>query len=101
MMTGAWPILGLDHKDLDPSNNRWANLREASPTQNAANRAKPPHNASGYKGVSFKKSRGKFVAYLGLKNAQIYVGIFDTAEEAFAARTKKAAEIYGSFAHHL
>ena len=33
-MTGKWPDKEVDHRDLDKSNNRWHNLREATRSQN-------------------------------------------------------------------
>ena len=36
-MRGNWCSLMIDHRDLDPSNNRWANLRRATGSQNNAN----------------------------------------------------------------
>lgn len=39
-MTGEWPKQLIDHIDGDTSNNRWANLREASHAVNAQNRTR-------------------------------------------------------------
>jgi hypothetical protein len=36
-MTREWPEMSLDHIDRDKSNNRWKNLREVSPSENAIN----------------------------------------------------------------
>src|SRR5690606_28968194 len=57
---GRPPQSGIDHIDGNPSNNRIANLREATQSQNNANAKRPRHNTSGFKGVS--KSRGKWQA---------------------------------------
>ena len=38
-MTGDWPTEEVDHKDLDKSNNRFGNLREATHSQNNINLA--------------------------------------------------------------
>ena len=37
-MTGEWCPLLIDHRDGDPSNNRWGNLRRATVSQSNANR---------------------------------------------------------------
>lgn len=50
-------------------------------------------NTSGIKGVAFHKSTNKWIAYIFLKNKQIYLGLFTTIEEAANAR-KKAEEKY-------
>lgn len=47
-------------------------------------------NKSGYKGVSWMKSRQKWIAYIGFKGKQITLGYFDDKEDAIKAR--KAAE---------
>ena len=47
-------------------------------------------NKSGYKGVSWMKSRQKWIAYIGFKGKQIMLGYFDDKEDAIKAR--KAAE---------
>lgn len=49
---------------------------------------KPATNTSGYKGVSYVPSKGKFRAYIGLRGKQKHLGMFDTAEEAYQARLK-------------
>lgn len=36
-MTGKWPEMILDHTDRDKANNRWKNLREVDPRENAIN----------------------------------------------------------------
>src|SRR5262245_46971759 len=54
-MTGEWPSGELDHRDLDGTNNRWANLREATRAQNAANMAL--RNSAGLKGIIRRKDR--------------------------------------------
>ena len=36
-MTGNWPEMAIDHIDRNKGNNRWSNLREATPSQNSLN----------------------------------------------------------------
>src|SRR3990167_8194498 len=33
IVIGEWPVADVDHRDGDPANNRWANLREATRSQ--------------------------------------------------------------------
>ena len=88
-MVGRWPV-EIDHKDLDKSNNKWDNLREATKSQNQGNR-----RAVGQfgKGVTYDKSRNKFIAQYKRKN----LGRFATAEEAHAAYCVAAEAALGEF----
>ena len=45
-------------------------------------------NTSGYKGVSFQKSRNKFYANIAIKSKRIHLGAFNTAIEAAKAYNK-------------
>jgi HNH endonuclease len=85
-MTFVWPPHEIDHKDLDKANNAFDNLREATPSQNLANR--PSRNKIA-KGV--KKARHVYQARLGEK----HLGNFKTAEDAAAAYVKAAVKKYG------
>jgi hypothetical protein len=91
-MTGEWPVSDIDHINLCRSDNRWANLRLASTSQNHANRRVLSNNKSGYKGVV--KRRRKWAAFCRGE----YIGMFSTPEQANIAYEKRAIEIYGDFA---
>lgn len=95
-MTGRWPEHGVDHEDLDPSNNRWSNLRAATQSQNAANTKRQKNNTSGFKGVSRTPS-GTWYAAVNVKKRKICLGTFATPEEAFAAYRQAAEEHFGKF----
>lgn len=99
MIAGEWPSEEIDHEDLDGSNNKWANLRQASPTQNRWNQGIKKSNTSGYKGVYFQKFSGKWMARIRVGEKQrLYLGIFDSPEEAGAAYNKAALQYHGDFA---
>lgn len=57
-MTGEWPT-EIDHRDRNRSNNRWANLREVTRTQNNYNAGRRSDNTSGFRGVYRNRGRGK------------------------------------------
>src|ERR1700726_3642325 len=57
-MTGRWGRATIDHRDGNPANNRWKNLRVATPSQNNANRRRPRNNTSGFKGVCLTRNAG-------------------------------------------
>jgi len=61
LATGIDPgIYEVDHIDQDSSNNSIQNLRLANRSQNAMNMKLKSSNTTGFKGVSWHKSRGLF-----------------------------------------
>lgn len=97
-MTGRWPAEELDHRDGDPSNYRWANLREATRAQNCQNMRRSKKNKSGLKGASFNRQHGTWVGSIAADGTQIMLGRFDTAEAAHAAYCEAARRLHGEFA---
>jgi hypothetical protein len=97
-MTGSWPTVEIDHADGDGLNNRWKNLRLATRSENNSNTRLPRHNTSGLKGAYFDKRTGRWLAQIRHQKQQIYLGKFDTAEEAHAAYCEAAARHHGAFA---
>lgn len=89
-MTGEWPSEQIDHIDLDKTNNRFANLREATHRQNQHNRPK--------RGYTFDKRRNAFVAQIRIDGKHKYLGQFNTAAEATAAYNEAAQIYHGEFA---
>lgn len=80
----------LDHKDGDGLNNRPWNLREATSSQNKANRNIV---AKGY----HRHGRG-YKARIKVDEQMIYLGIFDTEEEAHAVYIQASKVYFGEFA---
>lgn len=78
--------------------NRKANLRIADRYQNMQNRRKFSNNTSGFKGVYPHKQMGKWVAQLKVSKKTIYLGYYDTPEEANQVVSKARAEHHGNFA---
>jgi hypothetical protein len=94
-MTGAFPPEEIDHINGVRADNRWANLRAATRSQNCANYIPPRRRNPGLpKGVRpAQRSPGWRVAVKG-----IYLGVFDTIEEAHEAYCKAARALYGEYA---
>ena len=96
-MTGEWPNLTVDHKNRQQQDNRWGNLRLATPSQQSANRSKSKPK-SGCKGVTY---RSRYIhpwsAYIGVNRKQICIGRFDTKEEAAKAYQQAAQRIFGEY----
>lgn len=100
-MTGAWPEASLDHINGDKVDNRWKNLREATPSQNAANRSVTWVNKVGLKGVIRVTRYGvtKYEARIRVNGKQQHLGRFDSAQEAHQAYIAAAEAAFGVFAH--
>lgn len=82
-MTGVWPTANMDHINGDRLDNRWCNLREASATQNNANRPMHTNNRSGFKGVIWRKVPRKWEAKIRINGKARFLGRYDTPERAF------------------
>jgi len=96
---GAWPSSLIDHIDGNPLNNRLSNLREATPTQNQANKRRCKRNRSGFKGVGkCPRVGGKWVARIRIDGRQRTIGRFNTPDSAYAAYLSAAREVHGDFA---
>ena len=89
---GSWPSESIDHKDGNPSNNRLANLREATPKQNAENRKVYCNSLSGETGVRWHKRTQMWEARIGHNGRLHHIGYFREKTQAVAARAsaKKA-----------
>lgn len=94
---GRWPVADIDHVNGDRADNRFANLREATRSQNLANKDKSRNNRSGVKGVHVHYD-GRFRAQIRKDGQKFHLGVFATAEQAHAAYRQKAVELFGSFA---
>jgi hypothetical protein len=87
----------VDHINFDGLDNRRENLRVCRRAENVAHQRLKFDSSSGIKGVSFDKSRGKWVAMIGYRGKQINIGRFDTKEHAFIAYNAVAKVIFGRF----
>ncbi|WQZ00658.1 HNH homing endonuclease [Xanthomonas phage NP1] len=84
--TGSWPSKHLDHIDGNRANNRIDNLRECTQAENLQNKGKYSNNKSGAQGVHWNKQAKKWMAQIRVAGKNIYLGLFETLEEAAAAR---------------
>lgn len=97
-LKGEWPVEQIDHRDLDRSNNRWANLRLAEQSYNNGNSYRRSHNTSGFKGVSWSKSRRLWWAQIKCDKVHYNLGYYVDPEEAARAYDSAAARLFGEFA---
>lgn len=98
-------ILGLkghilcDHANRNTLDNRRANLRAATKSQNASNSKVPADSKSGYKGVTWYKRTCKWRASITLHRKHMHLGYFDNIDNAVQAYNSKALELFGEFAN--
>lgn len=95
MMEGRWPSGEIDHRDGDSLNDRWDNLREATVLQNRQNVRRSRKARPGLKGT--RPNRHRFEANINVAGKRIYLGIFDTAQEAHAAYCAASVKYHGEF----
>jgi hypothetical protein len=93
----------VDHRNGNPSDNRKANLRLASPQQNMFNRRKS-HTFKGkpttspFKGVTWDRSRVRYKAQIKKNGINHYLGRFMDKRSAAIAYDHAALEMFGEFA---
>lgn len=97
-MTHRWPTLEIDHRDLDPSNDKWSNLRQATHLQNSYNRRRRLTSKSGLKGVSYISDSGRWFARITVNKVVHHLGCFNTPAAAHAAYRAAAKKMHRSFA---
>ena len=99
MMTGVELPDGIvpDHRDGDPWNNKWSNLRLATHSQNQCNRALQQNNTSGFSGVRWLARLGKWNARIVIRGREIYLGLHETKGMAAVARAKATLRYHGQF----
>lgn len=94
----APPGVQVDHIDGDGLNNRRANLRFATNTENQRNQRTPRNNSSGFKGVHVHRRNGLYVVTIRIDGATRQLGQY--ANKVIAARVydKAARDAFGEFA---
>ena len=92
--------LCIDHINHNTLDNRRNNLRVVNNSQNQMNRDKPKQNTSGVKGVYWHKNKGKWQANIQVDNKLLYLGIFDSKQDAIAARKSAEKEYFNEYNYY-
>ena len=98
VIIGAQKGQEVDHINGNGLDNRKANLRFCTRSQNNQNQRKRPNLTSKYKGVSRHKNAKKWQVHIKGEHRQIWLGNFDTEQEAACVYNNAAIEIFGEFA---
>jgi HNH endonuclease len=93
----ATPPFLLDHVNGDRKDNRIENLRSASDLENVRNRIRQGKFPMG---VS-KNQHGRYCARIQKGSEKLYLGYYDTPEEAGAAYAGASIVLYGNYAPKL
>lgn len=86
---GSMPKDEIDHINGDRGDNRIANLRECSRSQNMMNIES--------RGVCFHKRQKKWVAGIRVKGLRYHLGTFTNEDDARRAYIRAAREMHGEF----
>jgi hypothetical protein len=97
--------LEIDHRNHNPGDNRWKNIRLAKHDGNQRNTRLQKNNKSGIKGISWCNYYQRWVGRISIgpriSAKIIHVGYFQTLEEAAQAIRDKRPKVHGRrFSHH-
>jgi hypothetical protein len=95
---GRWPACMVDHINGNSLDDRPANLREATWTQNAWNHKRRAKRLSLPMGVKGPLASGHFQARISVNKKAIALGCFASAAEAAAAYQQARQQYFGEWA---
>jgi hypothetical protein len=93
-MEGRWPV-AVDHRNDDPADDRWTNLREVTHAEVCRKRRPRSNTQVGLRGVC--QYRRKFAARVRYGGKLLFIGAYDTAEDAAQAYQQTASKLFGEF----
>jgi hypothetical protein len=89
----------IDHVNHWRADNRLANLRSVTKSENCRNVSRGTKNTSGHVGVTFDKVRCMWVAQIKVERKTIHLGRYEEKSEAISAR-RAAERKYGFHPNH-
>lgn len=94
LVKDEWPVEFIDHINGDKSDNRWNNLRCASPSENGCNRLL---TSQGVYEIVRKGRPGVWFSPVIEKDGRKYSSTFRKKEDAIEWRKNKERELFGEF----
>lgn len=88
-----------DHANGNKADNRKINLRVCTNIQNHWNVKRQINNTTGYKGVEWLGNRSKWRARVSVGKKRVFLGHFETLEEARSAYETYVSQAHGEFAN--
>lgn len=98
LVHGVVPPDEIDHKNKIRSDNRIANLRLATKSQNLGNAKIFKTNRHGHKGATIEKKTGRWKAQIQVNGKHMNIGTFATPRQAHDAYFAVAKKLRGEFA---
>lgn len=92
---GRWADPEVDHENRNGLDNRWSNLREATRSEQSANRIVRPDRLKGAYRVA--GSSTLWFSHIRKNGKTIYLGCFKTEQEAHDAFVEASKRIHGKF----
>lgn len=90
---GFIPKETIDHINRIRSDNRIANLREATRLEQRHNVGLTTRNTSGHAGVFWSKNNKKWQAQICIKGKRFHVGLFESLSDAVEKRSQMKNEL--------
>lgn len=98
LIAGTPAGIETDHANGNGLDNRRANLRNATRSENQRNRGLQANSTSGLKGVWRRRDCDRWQAAIQIHGKRHYIGLFDSQEKAYSAYLEAAHRIHGEFA---
>jgi hypothetical protein len=97
-VVGVFPPQEVDHINGLRLDNRYSNLRHATPSQNQHNKGVYSNNTTGFRGVIYIEANDNYSAVIQVKGQKrIRVTGFKTPEEASKKYQELAAQLHGEY----
>ena len=91
----------IDHINHNPKDNRRCNLRIVPFFVNCINTGIRATNKSGITGICWEKSRNKWRVMIGYMNQNIFIGRYNSLDDAIEARKNAEKKYFGEYAYDV